>query len=207
MAELAMPIPTRRRETLAGIGRFGSEIHRDVRYNNHNNGASFAFQVAMRCLRKSRISLPSRRPDQGMTLVEIAIGVAVLGLVATAAIATLMILNKNAVSTRIMTNAREIVQRNIETAVGSPFTSSNVPAILATANNAVWDDDGGGDNLETIYTSRDGTAKVTGTLLRTVSAEANAAGADIRRVTFHLNYSVFGRPLSYEMTTIRATDK
>lgn len=161
----------------------------------------------MRCLRKSRISLPSRRPDQGMTLVEIAIGVAVLGLVATTAIATLMILNKNAVSTRIMTNAREIVQRNIETAVGSPFTSSSVPAILATANNAVWDDDGGGDNLETIYTSRDGTAKITGTLLRTVQTEANAVGADIRRVTFHLDYSLFGRPMSYEMTTIRAMDK
>lgn len=147
------------------------------------------------------------RSEKGMTLIEIVIGVALLGLVAAAAIATLIILNKNAVSTRIMTTAREIVQRNIETAVGSPFTSSNVPAILVTANNAVWDDDGGGDNLETIYTSRDGTAKVTGTLLRTVSAEANAAGADIRRITFHLNYSVFGRPMSYEMTTIRATDK
>jgi prepilin-type N-terminal cleavage/methylation domain-containing protein len=155
----------------------------------------------------NRYRLLQARPEKGMTLIEIMIGIALLGLVAAAAIATLIVLNKNAVSTRLMTTAREIVQRNIETAVGSPFTSSNVPAILAIANNAVWDDDGGGDNLETIYTSRDGTAKVTGTLLRTVSAESNAAGADIRRVTFHLDYSVFGRPMSYEMTTIRATDK
>lgn len=161
----------------------------------------------MRYFRKTQIPLPGRHLDQGMTLVEIAIGLAVLGLVAAAAIATLMVLNKNAVSTRIMTNAREIVQRNIEGAVGAPFTSTSIPSILATATGAVWDDDGGGDNLETIYTSRDGTAKITGTLLRTVQTEANAVGADIRRVTFHLDYSLFGRPMSYEMTTIRAMDK
>lgn len=161
----------------------------------------------MRHFRKEQIPLAERHLDQGMTLVEIAIGVAVLGLVAAAAIATLIVLNKNAVSTRIMTNAREIVQRNIEGAVGAPFTSTSIPPILATASGAVWDDDGGGDNLETIYTSRDGTAKITGTLLRTVQTEANAVGADIRRVTFHLDYSIFGRPMSYEMTTIRAMDK
>ena len=161
----------------------------------------------MRYFRKHQIPLPGRHLDQGMTLVEIAIGLAVLGLVAAAAIATLMVLNKNAVSTRIMTNAREIVQRNIEGAVGAPFTSTSIPTILGTATGTVWDDDGGGDNLETIYTSRDGTTKITGTLLRTVQTEANAVGADIRRVTFHLDYSLFGRPMSYEMTTIRAMDK
>ena len=92
-----------------------------------------------------------------MTLVEIAIGVAALGLVAAAAIASLMILNKNAVSTRIMTNVREIVQRNIETAVGVPFTSGSVPSILATtsASGTAWDD--GNGNPVPIYTSRDGT--------------------------------------------------
>ncbi len=145
--------------------------------------------------------------DAGMTLVEIAIGIAILGLVAAAAIATLVALNKNAVSTRIMTNAREIVQRNMEAAVGLPFNSTTTPAILAITPGAVWDDDGGGDNLTTIYTSRDGAAKIMGTLRRTVQAEPNAVGADIRRVTFHLDYSLFGRPMSYEMTTIRSMDK
>lgn len=143
----------------------------------------------------------------GLTIVEIAVSVAILGLVAATALATLMVLNRSSVSTRIMTNAREVVQRNIETAVAAPFSSTNVPTILTTATKAVWDDDGGGDNLETLYINRDGTGKVTGTLLRTVTAEANAAGADIRRVTFHLDYALFGRALSYEMTTIRALDK
>ena len=144
-----------------------------------------------------------------MTIVEIAMGMAVLGIVAAGALASFITLNKNAVRTRIMTNAKEVVQRNIETAVGLPFDSSSTPPILATTATvgAVWDDDGGSDNLITIYTSRDGTQKVTGTLLRTVRAEPNTASADVRRVTFHLDYSIFGIPASYEMTTIRALDK
>jgi hypothetical protein len=165
---------------------------------------------ALRVLGAGRqIFLCKSRAEQGVTIVEIAIGTALLGLVAAAAIATLIVLNKNAVSTRIATNAREIVQRNIEAAMGPPFTSSNVPPILAITNSigAYWDDDGGGDNRETIYMSRDGTVKVTGTLLRTVRSETNDVSADIRRVTFHLDYSMYGRPMSYEMTTLRAVDK
>lgn len=165
---------------------------------------------ALRASRAGRqIFLCESRAEQGVTIVDIAIGTALLGLVAAAAIATLIVLNKNAVSTRIATNAREIVQRNIEAAMGSPFTSSNVPPILAITNSigAYWDDDGGGDNRETIYMSRDGTVKVTGTLLRTVRSETNDINADIRRVIFHLDYSMYGRPMSYEMTTLRAVDK
>ena len=144
-----------------------------------------------------------------MTIVEIAIGVAILGIVAAGAMASFITLNKNAVRTRIMTNAKEVVQRNIETAVGLPFLSTTTPTILATTATAgaIWDDDGGGDNLITIYTSRDGTQKVMGTLLRIVRPEPNTPNADVRRVTFHLDYSIFGIPASYEMTTIRALDK
>lgn len=145
-----------------------------------------------------------------MTLVEIAIGTALLGLVAATALVSLTALNKNAVSSRVMANAREIVQRNIESAVGTPFTSTNTPPILAVTNapgGEVWDDDGGSDNQETIYSSRDGAPQIFGTLLRLVTVEPNGAGADVRRVTFHLDYSLFGRQLSYEMTTLRAADR
>ena len=147
---------------------------------------------------------------KAMTLVEIAIGVAVLGLVAAAAIAALMVLNRNAASTRIMTNARAVVRRNIEQAIGSPFSLTNIPTILSMTgpSGTVWDDDGGGDNQETIYTSRDGTGPIIkGTLRRTVTAEPNTPGADIRRIKFSLSYSLFGRQMAYEMTTIRAIDK
>ena len=157
-------------------------------------------------------SLEMRKPghlinERAVTLVEIAIGVALMGLVASTALASLTVLNKNAVSGRVMTSAREIVQRNIEAAVGCPFTTTNQPAVLALATNAVWDDDGGGDNLVTIYASRDDSRKIYGTLKRTVSAEPNSTGATIRRVTFHLDYTLFGRAMSYEMTTLRAMDK
>ena len=144
-----------------------------------------------------------------MTIVEITIGAGLLALVATGALASLIVLNRNAVRTRIMTNAKEIVQRNIETAVGLPFSSTEEPAILATTSTsgAVWDDDGGGDNLETIYVSRDGKLTMTGTLLRTVRPEPNAPNADVRRVTFRLDYSLLGKAASYTMTTIRAPDR
>lgn len=148
------------------------------------------------------------RRENGMTLVEIAIGVGLLGLVAAAAIATLMVLNKNAVSTRLMTNAKEIVQRNIERAVGVPFTSASIPSILApTSSGGVPWDEVGGSGLVTIYTSRDGTGPaVQGTLTRTVTAEANTPNADIRRVKFRLSYTLFGRQMGYELTTLRAVD-
>lgn len=144
-----------------------------------------------------------------MTLVEVAIGGALLALVAATAMGTLTVLNKNAVSTRIMTNGREVVQRNIEAAIATPFSTTNVPSILATtsASGSTWDDDGGGDNKVAIYTDRSGTASVLGVLTRIVTKEPNSLGADIRRVTFRLNYTLYGRNLSYEMTTIRAMDK
>jgi type II secretory pathway pseudopilin PulG len=159
--------------------------------------------------RLGRLRPPKRCREKGMTLVEVAIGAALLALVSATALGTLTVLNKNAVSTRIMGNAREIVERNIEAAVGAPFTSTSVPTILAitSGSGAVWDDDGGSDNKETIYASRDGTVKILGTLTRTVLAESNSASADIRRVTFHLDYSLYGRAMSYEMTTLRALDK
>jgi Tfp pilus assembly protein FimT len=158
-------------------------------------------------------SLPQRRTASGTTLVETSIAIALLGLIAATALATLVILNKNAASARIMTGAREIVQRNIESAVGSAFTTNSLPPNgilnLTGTNGAVWDENGGTSPV-TIFTNRDGTATVTGTLTRTVVAEPSAVPAptpDIRRVTFHLDYSLFGRAMSYEMITLRAVDK
>jgi Flp pilus assembly protein TadG len=154
-----------------------------------------------------------RRTAEGTTLVETSIATALLGLVAATAITTLMILSKNAVSTRVMTSAREIVQRNIEAAVGPPFTTISPPVNgilnLTGPSGAVWDENGG-TNPVTVYTNRDGTPTVTGTLTRTVLAEPSAIAAptpDIRRVKFHLDYSLFGRAMSYEMITLRAVDK
>lgn len=154
------------------------------------------------------------KSEAGLTLVEIAVSIALLGLVFVTAAGSLIGLNKHAVGTRLMTNVREIVQRNIETAVAVPFTSASVPPILVlTSTSGVnWDD--GAGNPVPIYKSRDwndntdtGSTKITGTLLRIVTAEPNSLSADIRRVTFRLNYTLYGRNLSYELTTVRANDQ
>lgn len=141
-----------------------------------------------------------------MTILEIAIGVALLGLIAASAIAALTVLNKNAASTRVMSNAREIVQSSIEQAIGVPWPQPSPPEepeILAKGNK---------QQEVAIYKSRDwddatdkGSLKVTGTLESTVTEEASMSS--IRRVNFRLSYTLFKRPMSYEMTTIRARDK
>ena len=71
--------------------------------------------------------LPRKKSSEaGMTLAEMAIGLAVLGLVVATSLTCLTILNRNALSGRVMSSAREIVQTNIEQAVGIPFTSALV---------------------------------------------------------------------------------
>ena len=58
-----------------------------------------------------------------------------------------------------------------------------------------------------IALTRSGTdATVRGTLTRIVLAEANADSADIRRVTFRLDYVFRRHTYSYEMTTLRTLD-
>lgn len=161
------------------------------------------------CCSQVSVVFYKRHTVRGLTLVEIAVSIAVLGLVFATVLGTLIILNRNAASTRLMTNVREIVQRNIEAAVGVPFTTSNVPPILAitSSSGAAWDEGISGNNPVNIFTSRDATTKITGTLLRIVTAEPNSLSADIRRVTFRLSYSFYGRNLSYESTTVRAKDQ
>lgn len=147
--------------------------------------------------------------EAGISLVEIAIAVALLGLVVTTAITTLMALNKNAFSTRVMSSAREVVQRNIEAAIGVPFNSSSEPNILkftTAPGGDPWDDTGGAQPV-TIYGNREGSAPLTGTLKRSVTSETNSVGADLRRVTFNLTYNLYGHDISYQMSTIRAMDR
>jgi len=137
------------------------------------------------------------------------IATAIIVIVGLASVQALVLMNRKAATMRTLNNARAVVQRNIDTAMGVPFTSALPPPILAItpATGAVYDDDGGGDNLVNVALLRDGaTAFIKGTLTRFVIAESNADGADIRRVTFSLSYTYRGRPYSYAMTTLRTLD-
>ena len=145
----------------------------------------------------------------GFTLVQVMVATAIIVIVGLASVQALVLMNRKAATMRVMNNARAVVQRNIDTAMGVPFTSTSTPAILATttSSGSVYDDDGGSDNLVNIALFRAGTtAWLKGTLTRTVVAESNADNADIRRVTFSLSYVYRGKTYSFAMSTLRTQD-
>ncbi len=125
-----------------------------------------------------------------------------------ASVEALVLTNHRAATMRTMNNARAIVQRNIDTALGVPFSANAAPPAILAVGSADYDDDGDGVLDVPVVVKRDGTTNiVSGRLLRTVTAESNPAGADIRRVTFQLTYYYRRtQPYIVSMTTLRSTD-
>lgn len=121
---------------------------------------------------------------------------------------SLALLNAKASAMRILNNARAVVQRNIDTAIGVPYTTAAVPAILATtpAGGTVWVDDGTANLENVVYLSNGTSTLVQGTLMRTVVAEPNSESQALLRVTFQLTYTYRKRNYTYSMTTLRAPD-
>ncbi len=148
------------------------------------------------------------RKSAGILLIEAAVGAAALALVIVGASQALLTANRIAAASRVLTAARSVVQRNIDTALTTTFTQASTPAILAyPANGVVWDDDGGGDNTVQISVQDNNTAIVaSGVLTRTVTALSNADNAVVLQVTFSLTYTYRGRTDTVSMTTIRARD-
>jgi hypothetical protein len=145
----------------------------------------------------------------GIALVQVIMAMSIIALCGAAGLRALIEINRKAAAMRTLAQARAIVQRNIDSALGAPFDRYTTPAILAStpAGGSTYDDDGGGDNLVNITVGRSGTgAVVKGTLTRTVTAEANPDNADIRRVTFSLTYTYRLKPYTFAMTTIRSMD-
>ena len=148
------------------------------------------------------------KTSAGILLIEAVVAAAALALVIVGASQALLIANRIASASRILTAARSVVQRNIDTALTTTFTQASTPAILAyPANAVVWDDDGGADNIVQIQLQDNNTAVVAaGVLRRTVTALANADNAVVLQVTFSLTYTYRGRTDIVSMTTIRARD-
>ena len=149
------------------------------------------------------------RKCKAVMLAETMVAAAVLGMVIVGTSHALLIANRLAAASRVLTGARAVLQRNIDTALASTFTQSTVPAILAItpASGQVYDDDGGFDNAIQISVQDNGTAVVaSGTLTRTVVAIANTDNADVRKISFTLQYTYRGRPQLLTMSTIRSRD-
>lgn len=155
----------------------------------------------------------SRPETEGIALLEVIVALALLTLVLVSSTQALITANRQSAAMRVMTAARGIVQRNIDTALTVGWNSSIEPTILAVTPPAGsrYDDDeppaSRTDNIVQIAVMEDGiTATVPGTLWRIVTAVANPEGAQIRQVIFRLDYNYLSRPYSVQMATQRAID-
>ena len=147
--------------------------------------------------------------QSALALIEVIVAATLIGLVGVASIEALGTLNRDAAVNRIFTNARSVVQRNCDTALNVTLNSGTTPAILAITGSSgvVYDDDGGTPlTVAVAVQGSAGVTVVTGTLTRTVTAVSNSDNADIRQVTFLINYMYGSRPFSYKLTTMRAAD-
>ncbi len=140
-------------------------------------------------------------------------GAMIITLYATEAIPALMTMNRNATSNRLITAAKEVVNRNIEAADAVPFTSSSVPAILAVTSGTVACGDYAYTSLTNpmpLVTATNGSAIISGTLSRCVTlwnASDSTDNPNTRRITFTFNYKFVNRTFSYSATTLRAPDQ
>ena len=148
---------------------------------------------------------------------ETIFGVALCFFLGAAVITSMTINLRFASCARLMTNARAIVQRNIEAADGIAFSgTSSTPAILVPTVTAgvICDDDGGsGAPVENIQVLSSGTnVLVTGTLTRIVTSEpviitgTADASVIVRRVTFQVDYDYQTHHYTYSETTLRSAD-
>lgn len=156
-----------------------------------------------------RFRLSRKARCAGFSIVQAVIAMGIISIAGAAGIMALVQLNNKAAAMRTLNNARAVVQRNIDTALAVSFSATLQPAILAVTSTtgSVYDDDGGGDNLVTIVTPKNaGGLTLKGTLTRIVTAQTNLDSADIRRITFRIDYTVKGRPFSYAITTLRGSD-
>lgn len=156
-----------------------------------------------------RFRLSRKARCAGFSIVQAVIAMGIISIAGAAGIMALVQLNNKAAAMRTLNNARAVVQRNIDTALAVSFSATLQPAILAVTSTtgSVYDDDGGGDNLVTIVTPKNaGGLTLKGTLTRIVTAQTNLDSADIRRITFRIDYTVKGRPYSYAITTLRGSD-
>ncbi|MDB6152111.1 MAG: hypothetical protein JWL90_564 [Chthoniobacteraceae bacterium] len=155
------------------------------------------------------------RQVHGFAMVEVLVAATLIGVAAIASIQGLGVLNRNAAGVRSLTNARAVLERNINTTLSVPWNAGSVPAVLAFTSpaGAVYDDDAGtpfdngtANTVSLALQGTNGIQLINGTLTRIVTAVPNTDNADIRQVTFRVNYNYRGRSYSCELTTMRAID-
>jgi hypothetical protein len=152
------------------------------------------------------------RRFSGFALLEVMMSMGLVMLIAVSATHAILTVNRISARNRVMTAARAVVQRNIDNALSLTWDASVLPAVLATtsATGTVFDDDSGGNaNMVNLIIQKNGASQVIllqGVLTRIVVDVPDNEGADIRRITFRLNYNYQRTDYAIEMTTIRTID-
>ena len=144
---------------------------------------------------------------RAFTLIEVFVAMMAAVLIGSGAVASLLASERLSARMRVLTNARIILQRKINSALGVSFTTTSTPDILSitSASGVVFNDNGAPQQYIAVLRSGS-TPIVTGTVTRIVTAEPNPDNADIRRVTFRIDYTYLSLPSSFSMTTVRAKD-
>lgn len=158
----------------------------------------------------------------GFTVAEVVIAMGAAVLIGTGVIFGLEMCERFAADARLLTNARSIVERNIDQALKVSFTSANTPALLATTGTAgVLYNDGYPSAtpypspytnlpLEPIAFARSNNNSVTmvsGSLTRMVVPYPNPSGPNnVLQVSFRVDYVYRSRPYSFSLVTLRARD-
>ncbi len=163
--------------------------------------------MPLRCCSR-RIPTPSQA---GFSFMEVIAAMTVAVLLGVVVIGGLITAQRYAAATRLSTNARLLLQRHLDTALNVKFTSASTPSILELTSGEkgeIYTELEQSIDGVTIPIAMDnhGGAFVSGTLWRKVVSEPNPVNADIRRVTFTIEYHFQGRDHSLSLSSIRSRD-
>lgn len=149
----------------------------------------------------------------GFSFIEVITAMTVTAIVGVSIIGGLIAAQRFSAATRLATNARVILKRNLDTALNVKFTSATTPDILAITApegeifNALEPQTTGTNPLAIpIALDSKDKAYVSGTLKRIVTTAANPANAVILRVTFTIDYDFQGHRNTQSLSSIRSRD-
>jgi len=156
------------------------------------------------------------RSVNGFTVTEVLVAMMLSILVGAAIVRALLGSEEFAGRSRLMTNARAIVQRNCSAATGALFMGpSSAPGILAYSTTQGGDvcQDTGGPTENISLTLNSGTVLVSGTLRKTVVDESTPSSLSslgplpVRRITFRIDYDYRARHYTYSESVVRSQDQ
>lgn len=152
-------------------------------------------------------------------MLQVVVATAMTVICGAASVQSLLFMNNKAFAMRVISSARAVAQRNIDTAMSVPYSSTSVPTVLATNASAsttdgnVYDEANAVDSANAvcnIVLSDSGTPLLNGTLYRNVTPETYSDSTNttiiVRRVKFTIKYNLRGRAYAFSITTLRAVD-